>query len=70
MQAHESLERDIDSSADSTLVGLLILLNKLLKCYFKQSDYEDVVEFSKRKHFLHEFFYENLYYIPGKTINS
>lgn len=33
LRDHESLERDSESTPDSTLVGLLVLIKELLDCY-------------------------------------
>ena len=70
LRNHESLERDGDSSQDSTLIGLLILVKELLDCFISKASYEDLIEFSQRHHLLHEFYYENLYYMPERTTST
>ena len=71
LKAHESTERDGDSKVeDSTLVGLIILVKELLVCYSKQTEYKDLVELTKKNGFLHEFYYEMLYFIPDRTTRT
>ena len=70
LRDHESVERDGEATADSTLGGLLKLVKELLGCYLAQADYDEAIEFTKRHQFLHEFFYENLYYVPERTTNA
>ena len=45
LREHESTEIDSDSSADETLIGLLILVKELLDCYIKKTEYEELIEF-------------------------
>ena len=52
------------------MVGLLILTKELLAVYIKSVDYEEVLQFSTKNHCLHEFFYENLYYMPNRTTSA
>lgn len=69
LKGHHSLEIDNDSKEDGTLNGLIILSKELLSCYIKGSDYDEVVAFVKKHQLLHEFYYENLYYMPERTLS-
>jgi len=51
-------------------MGLLGLVKELLDCFIKKVKYEEFVDFSKRNHLLHEFYYENLYYMPERTTST
>jgi hypothetical protein len=55
---------------DRTLVGYLVLVQELLSMYIPLISYEELVEFVKEHNLVHEIFYENLYYVPGKTRNE
>lgn len=54
-------------SEDSTLIGLIELVKELLVCYSKQAEYDEVIEMTQAGNYLHEFYYELLYYMPNKT---
>ena len=68
MKAHESSEKEGTSVADDkTLIGLIHLNIDLLEVFIANSSYEDLVAITKEHNLLHEFFYENLYYMPSRT---
>ena len=69
LRAHESTESDTSTTTDSKLVGMLILVKELLDSYVKSAEYEEIVALTlgEQNKMLHEFFYENLYYLPGVT---
>ena len=67
MKAHESSEKDAGASDDKTLIGLIDLNYELLHHFIARVDYDELIEFSKERKLLHEFFYENLYYMPSRT---
>ena len=52
---------------EKTLVELIILNQVLLQIFIDNSTYEELLEFTKEQNLLHEFFYENLYYMPNVT---
>ena len=70
LKIHESSERDSGSVTDSTLVGLIVLVKELLDCFINEADYDTVVGFAKDNNLLHEFYYENLYYMPERTTST
>lgn len=71
LKAHESTERDGDSKVeDSTLVGLTILVKELFVCYSNQTDYKLVVELTQEHNYVHEFYYEMLYFMPNRTTGT
>ena len=46
LRDHESTERDSDSSPDTVMIGMLILLKELLLCFTGQTqDYNELLEF-------------------------
>ena len=69
LRAHESSENETSTTTDSKLVGMLILVKELLESFVSSSDYDEMiaVTLGEQNQMLHEFFYENLYYMPGVT---
>ena len=67
LKSHESTESESDSKPDSKLVGLLVLVKELLECLCMSAGYDEMITFTERNEMLHEFFFENLYYMPGVT---
>lgn len=45
-------------------------MKELLDCFVNQTDYDTIVTFAKKNHLLHEFYYENLYYMPERTTST
>jgi hypothetical protein len=52
---------------DKTLVGLIQLNAELLQIFIDNSSYEELLQYVEEQNLLHEFFYENLYYLPAVT---
>jgi len=69
LRDHDSHEHDNSSSQDTTLVGLIELTKELLGCYINSASYDELIYFCKRNRMLHEFYYENLYYMPALTVS-
>ena len=67
MKNHVSSEKDPIWGNDRTLVGYITLTFELIKLYAPQVEYEDLISFEKEHNLLHELFYSNLYYVPGKS---
>lgn len=67
LKSHESTESENSSKPDSKLVGLLILVKELLECFTQSEGYDEIITFTESNDMLHEFFFENLYYMPGVT---
>ena len=69
MRAHESIENENSSAQDSKLQGLIILVKELLSSYIKSTEYDEMIAFTlgEENQMLHEFFFENLYYLPDMT---
>lgn len=71
MKSHESAEKEESAiTEDSTLVGHINLNLDLLDAYFEQASYEEIVAFTEEHSLMHEFFYENLYYLPSRTTST
>lgn len=49
------------------MVGLIKLNYSLLDCYFESSSYEEAVKLVKEYDLFHEFYFENLFYVPNVT---
>ncbi len=52
---------------DKVLLGYIQTTSALLNIYIKTSSYEDLLAFEKDQGFLHELFFEQLFYRPGLT---
>ena len=71
MKSHESTEKEETTVAeDSTLVGHINLNLDLLEAFFEQASYPDIVALIEEHGLMHEFFYENLYYLPSRTTST
>ena len=67
--AHESTENDNSTKPDSLLVGMTILVRELLESFISSASYDEMIglTLSESNDMLHNFFFENLYYMPGTT---
>jgi hypothetical protein len=70
MKSHMTTEKGSVLDDDRTLVGYLNLVNELLTLYIPLISYEELIAFEKEYNLVHEMFYENLYYVPGKTTSE
>lgn len=70
LKAHESIEKDDSMFSDRALVGYLELVKELYYIYSEKVGYEELIEFFRKTSFQHEIFYEQLYNVPGKTLND
>ena len=67
MKSHQSSEKPSSIFEDKISVGYISLVRELLPAFIEETKYEDVISFEQEHELLHEMFYENLYYVPGKT---
>lgn len=70
MKSHMTTEKGSVLDDDRTLVGYLNLVNELMSLYIPLVPYEELIAFEKEHNLVHEIFYENLYYVPGKTTSE
>lgn len=69
MKAHQSCEKQSSIFEDKILVGYISLVRELLPAFIEETEYENLIALESEHQLLHEMFYENLYYVPGKTRN-
>ena len=67
LKQYQSTEKLGAWLVDKVLQGYLQTTTALLKIYLKTSSYDDLLAFEKKQGFLHEMFYEQLFYCSGFT---
>ena len=67
LRSYQSTETLNSILEDKTLLGYLNLTRELMMIHIGSVPYEDVVKFNEEHGLLDEVYYENLFYIPGKT---
>lgn len=70
MKGHMTIEKGSYLDDDRTMVGYLGLVQELLSLYIPLISYEELIAFEKEHSLINEMFYENLFYVPGKTKNE
>ena len=66
MKQHQSMDGLLE---DKTQSGYMILLKELLTIFIDTQDYEKFIALEEKTQLLHELFFENLFFLPGKTKN-
>jgi len=67
MKAYQCVEKQSSIFEDKVMVGYLTLVREFFMIFVEDSEYEETIELINSTDLAHELFFENLYYVPGKT---